>query len=331
MFIWMIFVEIFNKSGTHIVLKKHHILIDPLANHESDIVLISHGHSDHVNIQAFKKLSQPIYLSRPTLEILNERAKTEIKKKNIHIIKNGDRFKFNGITIQAFNAGHCIGSLQFKIRYNQEVIIYTGDFCVETRIGMQKGSILKGKNAVLITDATYSAREYDFPPRMKLYKKILKWIESVFQEQNHSTAVIFARKLGTAQELTGLINNSTLNCELWVHPSIYYHNLIHTRYYPLGNFQYRKNLFDSSLDDFLFPKGSQCKRNKVVLLPIFMYNRKYLPQIKRVFGREAIAICTGWALTEHFSVRSFALSSHADYKNIQKYKIESGAKELLYF
>ncbi|NVM54040.1 MAG: MBL fold metallo-hydrolase [Candidatus Helarchaeota archaeon] len=322
-------MEIYKKSGTHIILNKHHILIDPLANHESDIILVSHAHSDHISLRVFDKLSQPVYLSRPSLEIINERSKRESKKENIQIIKSGDEINLNGIKIQIFDAGHCIGSLQFKISYNQQNIIYTGDFCIEPRMGMQKGVILRGKNSTLITDSTYSDKKYDFPSRMEIYRKMLKWIKSVFKI--HNTAVLFARKLGTGQELTDLINKSTLNCDIYVHPSIYYHNLIHNNYYPLGNFIYRRNPFDSSLEDFTFSKTPISKRKKVYLLPIYLYNRKYLPKIRKKYKAEALAICTGWALTQHFSVQSFALSSHADHKNIQHYFTESGAKNIIYF
>ncbi|MHA1424777.1 MAG: MBL fold metallo-hydrolase [Candidatus Helarchaeota archaeon] len=322
-------MEIFKKSGTHIMLNKQHIVIDPLSNQESDIVLISHGHSDHINIQAFRKLKQPIYLSQPTLEILNERSKTEIVKENVVIIKNGDSLNVNGIMIQAFDAGHCIGSLQFKIMHNQTTIIYTGDFCVETRMGMQKGAILKGKNSTLIIDSTYAGKEYVFPSRMEIYKDILKWIKTVLK--THNNVILFSRQLGTAQELTDLINKSTLNCDILVNPSIYYHNLIHTKYIPLGNFQYRRNLFDKSLDDFLFPTSKQSRRKRVFLLPFFMYNKKYLPELKKVYGTDAMAVCTGWALTGRFSVKAFPLTSHTGYNGIQRYLQESGAKDMMYF
>jgi Cft2 family RNA processing exonuclease len=263
------------------------------------------------------------------LEIINERAKKEISKKNTHIIKNGDSLKINGITIQAVDAGHCIGSLQFKIKYNQKQVIYTGDFCVETRMGMQKGSILKGKDSTLIIDSTYSAKQYVFPSRMEIYRDILKWVKNVFE--THNSAILFSRQLGTAQELTDLINTSTLKCDIWVNPSIYYHNLIHAKYYPLGNFQYRRNPFDSSLDDFLFPKSGKSKRKKVYLLPFYMYNKKYLPQLRKVYGTEAMAVCTGWALTSRFSVKAFPLTSHTGHDGIQRYRRESGASDMIYF
>lgn len=325
----MILVEIYNKSGTHLILNNQHILIDPLAYKESDIVLISHAHADHINLRAFDKFTQPIYLSRPTLEIINERSKKEFKKNNIQIVKNGDIIEVDGIKIHVFDAGHCIGSLQFKISNRQKTIIYTGDFCIEPRMGMQKGAILKGKNAILITDSTYADRKYNFPPRLTIYKNILEWVKSVLKV--HPTAILFARKLGTGQELTDLINNSTLNCDLWVHPAIYYHNLIHNNYYPLGNFIYRRNPFDASLEDFSYSRSHKTKRKKVYLLPIFYYSKKYLPKLKKKYLTEAMAICTGWATTFNFAIKSFALSSHADHKNIQQYFAESGAEQICYF
>jgi len=326
----MIYVKIYKKSGMHLLLNKHHLLIDPLSHQESDIVLISHAHSDHISLQSFGKFTQPIYLSQPTLEILGIRSKKEFKdKENIHLLKSGDEVNLDGISIQAFEAGHCIGSLQFKITYNQKTIIYTGDFSLEARMGMQKGEVLKGKNATLITDSTYANKKYIFPTRIEIYKEILNWIKSVLKKDK--IAVLFARALGTGQELTDLINNSTLNCELWVHPSIYFHNLIHDNYYPIGEFQYRRSFFDKSLDDYFYPNKSKDQPKKVYLLPIYMCNQKNLPELKDYYGRDALAICTGWALTQRFSIQSFALSSHADYNNIQRYFTESGARDLIYF
>jgi Cft2 family RNA processing exonuclease len=326
----MIFVEIYKKSGMHLLLNKTHLLIDPLSHQESDAVLISHAHSDHINLRVFDEFTQPIYLSQPTFEILCARAKKEFKQKeNIHFLKNDDEIQVDGITIKAVDAGHCIGSLQYKISFNQHIIIYTGDFSLEPRMGMQKGVVIKGKNATLITDSTYADKKYIFPSRMELYRDILEWLKSVFKTSK--TAVIFARELGTGQELTDLINESTLNCELWVHPSIYFHNMIHASYYPLGTFQYRRNVFDRSLDDYFSTKKTKPQPRRVHLLPIHMYKRENISQIKEQYGTDALAICTGWALTQRFSIHSFALSSHADYPNIQRYWTESGAREIIYF
>jgi len=324
----MISVEIYKKSGMHLLLNKTHLLIDPLSHQESDAVLISHAHSDHINLRVFEEFTQPIYLSKPTLEILSARAKKEFEKKeNIHFLKNGDEVQVDGVTIQAVDAGHCIGSLQYKITVKQHTIIYTGDFSLEPRMGMQKGIVIKG--GTLITDSTYADRKYVFPSRMEIYRDILEWLKSVLK--TYKTAVLFARELGTGQELTDLINKSTLNCELWVHPSIYFHNMIHDSYYPLGMFQYRRNMFDRSLDDFFSAKKTRPQPRRVHLLPIHMCNRDNLLKIKEQYGTDALAICTGWALTQHFSIHSFALSSHADYLNIQKYWRESGARDLIYF
>ncbi len=326
----MISLEIYKKSGTHVILNKTHLFIDPLSYLDADYIFVSHAHGDHINIRVLEDFSQPIYMSFPTWEILKERSKKDfIQQNNIHFVNNGDEFKLNGIKIQVFDAGHCIGSLQFKITYKQKVIIYTGDFCLEPRMGMQKGTIIKGKNAILITDSTYADKKYVFPTRLEIYRDILKWTDSVLK--THNTAIIFARKLGTGQELTNLINNSTLNCDICVHPSIFYHNLIHDNYYPLGNFVYQRNPFDRSLDDYFVSKTQKLKCKKVCLLPIFLYNKNYLPKLKKRYNPGAIAICTGWALTQHFSVKSFALTSHADHRNIQHYFTESRAKELRYF
>ncbi|MHA1266738.1 MAG: MBL fold metallo-hydrolase [Candidatus Helarchaeota archaeon] len=323
-------MRIYNKSGIHIHLNKTHILIDPLAYCESDVVLISHAHADHINLKVFEKFSQPVYLSAPTLEIIKERIKKSVfHNNNIHIIKNGELIQLEENTIQAVEAGHCIGSLQYKIQNGKKTIIYTGDFCIEPRMGMQRGTILKGKNSILITDSTYSDQKYDFPPRLTIYKEILRWVAAVFEK--HDIAILFARKLGTSQELTDLINNSTLNCDLWVHPQIYYHNLIHSSYYPLGNFIYRRNPFDASLEDFTYTSNNHIKQKKIYLLPFFYYNKRYLPKLKKKYTREAMAICTGWATTLNFAIKSFALSSHADYKNIQHYFRESGATQIHYF
>jgi predicted metal-dependent RNase len=323
-------VRIYKKSGMHLLLNNHDILVDPLSHQESDIVLISHAHSDHISLRSFEKFTQPIYLSQPTLEILGVRSKKEFKdKENIHLLKDKDEVNLDGISIESFEAGHCIGSLQFRIKYKQKTIIYTGDFSLEARMGMQKGEILKGKNATLITDSTYANKKYQFPARTELYKEILKWIQSVLK--TNKIAVLFARELGTGQELTDLINNSNLNCELCVHPSIYFHNCVHDNYYPIGEFQYRRSFFEKSLDDYFYTKKAKDQPKKVYLLPIYLYNQKNLPELINYYGRDTMAICTGWALTQRFSIQSFALSSHADYNHIQRYFSESGAKDLIYF
>jgi len=326
----------------HIISKKIHIVIDPTtltSANEADLVLISHAHADHVtNVEKIIPLK---IMSQPTYDLLLLKLRNKLKILNYKIInpyKNPeDELNIHGCKISAFHAGHCVGSLQFRIKLDKRIILYTGDFCLESRFGMNKAPLLKCKDGIFITDKTYFSQNYIFPTRKALYPEILSWFKNMLEQ--YKELFVIAQRLGVQQEITALLNYSTLNCKVYTHPSIYKANEIHSNYLPLGKFQYRaehsKSTYkEKTLTSFFNSNRKNIKNNKnnsktVILLPYFYI--KKIKELKKKYGKNCIVVATGWAKTQNFGVKSFPLSSHAGYDQIINYEKVSQAQTTYFF
>ncbi|NVM04247.1 MAG: MBL fold metallo-hydrolase [Candidatus Helarchaeota archaeon] len=335
-------MKILKNRGMHLISKKIHIIIDPTtisSANDADLVLISHAHIDH--IKNVEKINPLKILSRPTFDLLSSNLKKNCKITNFKIIEPynspKDEINIQGCKISAFHAGHCLGSFQFRIKLNNKIILYTGDFCLESRFGMNKAPLLKCNNGIFITDDTYFSQEYVFPTRKTLYPKILSWFKETLEKNEE--IIIIAQRLGVQQEITALLNYSTLNCSLFTHPSIYKANEIHSSYLPLGKFQYKRHPLEKkrqnkTLTSYFNSKnrnGNNKKYNSksVILLPYY-YVRK-IRELEEKYNRNSIMIATGWAKTQNFRVKSFPLSSHAGYDQILDYQKYSRAQKTFFF
>ena len=337
-------MDIYKNGGFHLKSDNFHVVIDPTsvrAANEADIALISHSHSDHIrSIQSIKCLK---ILSQATIDVLAVKSKKSISVNNYKILDPSDPDK-NSIKIDdiikitAYPAGHCIGSLQFLIEFENEKFLYTGDFCLENRLGFEAGKIHEIKEGTLIIDPTYCEKQYVFPERKLLYKEIFQWMKNTLSKTNN--LFLIGRQLGTGQELTSLINYSKYKGQIFAHPAVYKINEVHSSYSHLGRFEYKKDPFEikreqgiNDLERF-FVDGDEIpkpngKKKSIFLLPFYYISK--IRELSEVYGKKSIAIFTGWAVTRKFSVQSFPLTSHAGCNHITDYYKESKARQMYFF
>ncbi len=335
-------LKVIKNRGMHLISKRIHIVIDPTtisSANDADLILISHAHVDH--IKNVEKINPLKIMSRPTFDLLSSNLKQNCKITNFKIIEPyscpEDEINIQGCKISAFHAGHCLGSFQFRIKLNNKTILYTGDFCLESRFGMSKAPLLKCKNGIFITDDTYFSQEYVFPTRKTLYPKILNWFKETLEENEE--IIIIAQRLGVQQEITALLNYSTLSCSLITHPSIYKANEIHSSYLPLGKFQYKSHPLENkrkirNLTSYFNSKSGngtyKSSNSKSVILLPYYYIRK-IRELEAKYSKNSIMVATGWAKTQNFGVKSFPLSSHAGYDQILNYQKYSQAQKTFFF
>jgi len=340
-------MDIFKKGGFNLKTDNFHVIIDPTgirAANEADLILISHAHTDH--IKSIEKMHPLKILSQPTLDVILARNKNAKNLKNYQIIDSADPNNNTieideKIKITAHPAGHCIGSLQFLIELEKEKILYTGDFCLDKRLRFETGNIHEVENGILVIDPTYSKKEYVFPERKILYKQIFNWMKRTLSKKNN--IFLIGRQLGTCQELTSIINYSTFKkCRVYTHPSVFRINEVHSSYSSLGKFEYKKNPLElkeeqgiNDLERFFSESEEKSKPNGkkkcIYLLPFYYMFQNRMNELADVFGRQTIAVFTGWALTRKFSVTSFPLTSHAGFNHIQEYYKKSKARQMYFF
>jgi len=283
-------VSVKYRGGLLIRLGDKLILADPrrIPPRKPDLVLVSHGHSDHFSARALRALSEvPKLMSTPTWELVDPRKRL----RNVVTIEEGEEIEIAGLTVAAYSAGHIIGSLQFLVSHRVD-LVYTGDICTEDRILLKPARPLRCD--VLVIEATYGSPKYIFPPRRELYRAIVELSKSL----RDRGLVLAGRRIGVTQELTALLSFSKVATPL-VHNSVARINAIYERYGELlGSYV----VTDSTIP----PRG-------VSIVPLNAARK-----------REALP-CTGWAAAWKSGI---PLSSHSDFERLLNYVKLSSPQEV---
>lgn len=138
-----------------------------------EAVIISHAHMDHYgslpSVLAAGIPQGKIFMSPRTKDLIDAVAGNTISTKGVKAV--GPFLILNGkIRIAAFPNGHIMGSEGHIVRFDDIIVVYTGDYCLHdqhTVKGLDPASILdhkllKGRVVdCLITESTYGRR----PPR----------------------------------------------------------------------------------------------------------------------------------------------------------------------
>ena len=170
--------------------------LDPtIINKQISAVLITHFHLDHCGALPFFSqvigYDGPIIMSQPTKAIapilLEDFKRLLVEKKGKEVndddqlaphpllnqIFTSDDIKncmkkvttinvhetiklINGLEITAYYAGHVIGAIMFKVKYNNQTVVYTGDYNMTPDRHLGAAKIDKCKPDLLITETTYA-------------------------------------------------------------------------------------------------------------------------------------------------------------------------------
>jgi len=103
-------IEWLGHDAFHIVLNRKHIYIDPWqvrGGPKADLILLTHGHKDHTDIESISALSGPstlIVASRKAAEAYQEGLGHAVPDDLLEIVKPGSRLYFENIRIDAVPA-----------------------------------------------------------------------------------------------------------------------------------------------------------------------------------------------------------------------------------
>ena len=132
-------------------------------------LVITHGHEDHIGAVPYllKKLNVPIYGTRLTLGLIENKLKEHSLKGRLNIIKAGEKFRVGEFRIEAIRTTHSIAdSICLYIQTPAATLFHTGDFKIDyTPIDGEPIDLAKfaeiGKKGVdlMLADSTNATRK----------------------------------------------------------------------------------------------------------------------------------------------------------------------------
>jgi DNA ligase 1 len=258
---------------------------------EQRTAFVSHAHSDHIGNH------QEVILSTITAKLMTARLPGNRVE---HQLEFRVPFPFRNAQLTLYPAGHIYGSAQAHILFENQSLLYTGDF--KLRQGKSAEPIEWCETETLIMETTYGLPRYVFPPTDQVVAQLVKFCAEAIEEE--ATPILFGYSLGKAQEILAALFGSGFRVLL--HPTVFgmtkLYEALQDRLPPYSLYR---------LEDL---PGS------VLICPPSANRTRLVQSIKS----RKTAMLTGWALNPGANYRfqcdaAFPLSDHADYSDLVKY------------
>ena len=194
----------------------------PLFDHVNmeivDIVLITHFHLDHCAalpyLLAQTQFKGKVYMTSATKAfykyVMNDFIRVGLSISEItnvdwvaesydyiETIEYHQEIKWNGISIQAYNAGHVLGAAMFQVNIAGVKVLYTGDFSSEPDRHLMGAEIPHVSPDILIVESTYGIQIHE--SREEREAKFIGSVKEIVKRGGRCLIPVFA--LGRAQEL----------------------------------------------------------------------------------------------------------------------------------
>ena len=283
------------------------LLLDPL---DSDPMIpnlfITHAHYDHS--KGFQFPIQKKYSTKETNDLYKVDTGREVG--NWEPIRVGRRVRLGEVEVEAHDAGHVLGSVQYEIITQDEIVVYASHINFTDTLISKAAEVAPCDT--LILEATFPLSSQNLPPRESVIADIVKWALECVGERRVPT---FATDpLGNAQELVKVFNMWT-ELPVIVHPQIarinqvYANNGVGLRFVDAGTEEAQS-----------FIGEAKC----VVIIPKRFDASRY--------GEFRIAHVTGWpTAAERAAGRIFILSDQADLNQLLRFVKEARPKTVYAF
>jgi len=314
-------------GGLHLVDGAAHLLFDPSNQYgphssppdcgDPNLVLISHAHSDHCNT-AEQYNDCPQVMHPATLDIIKMYRK--IKKPVVLKIESRGEdtkyksMKFKNIAIEAHDAGHCVGSVQFRVQTSKGAFVFTGDMSNDPdNIALNSAKSIEAN--YLAIESTMGEPRMIAEPRPEIYRKIYDFLAGNLNN-GKDIAVLYGHAIGKGQEITKLVSYfGGINID---------HFLVGKRTQDI-NMIYEK--YDSSIGRYKqFEKVIPPGKN-VFFFDLYSMNANGVTAAKK-FGldKEPPSLIVSAFGDPSFGIPMIVLSSHADFNGLNRYVDESMAQ-----
>jgi len=282
------------------------MLFDPLES-DPDVtdLFISHAHYDHA--RGFEFPIQKKHSTKETLEIYE--IDTSRKVGNWQEIRRGRRLKLGEVEVEAHDAGHVLGAVQYEVITPQGNVVYASHINFTDALLSRAAEVAPCD--LLVIEATYPATSRS-RPRESVIADIVKWALECIRD--HRIPAFETDSIGNAQELVRLFNLWT-EAPVIVHPRIARIN----RVYESNGIGLR--YLDASTDEALkMIEESRC----IVIVPRRFDTTRY--------GNFRTAYVSGWSGSLRNSGREvFLLNDQADLDELLRFVEEARPKSVLTF
>jgi putative mRNA 3-end processing factor len=282
------------------------MLFDPSeSDPEVADLFISHAHYDHA--RGFEFPIQRKHSTKETLEIYEKDKGRKVG--NWQEVRRGRRLKVGDVEIEAHDAGHVLGSVQYEVITPEGNVVYASHINFSDTLLLHAAEVAPCD--LLAIEATYPATSTS-QPRESVIADIVKWSLECIKE--HRIPAFETDSIGNAQELVRIFNLWT-KAPVIVHPRIARINQV---YETVGmGLKY----FDASTEEALkLIEETQC----VVIVPRRFDTTRY--------GNFRTAYVSGWVGNLHDHGREvFQLRDQANLDELLHFVTEARPKSILTF
>jgi len=284
------------------------MIFDPVAarNMERNAhVFISHAHSDHT-LGFHSNVAK--YSTEETRRIYEKLREKTVR--NWRPVQYGRRIRIGNTEILPLNAGHMLGSAQFKVVTGNETFVYSGDLnCVDT---LTTEAAELPECDTLIVEATYGDPSFVFPRRERTYARIVNW--ALREVKNGRMPTFHVYSSGKAQEIVRLFNVYT-KLPVVCAPIV-----------GKANEAYSEAGVRLTFAEAGTAEGRRLLRKGNCVYVTTTGSNSLVP------SHASEAVATGWAVRfGSGSYASFPLSSHAGFDQLVKYVARTGARRVYVF
>jgi putative mRNA 3-end processing factor len=270
-----------------------------------DKAIISHGHSDHAYFGHKYYLSSSL-----AMPVIKHRLYLQ---DNIETLNYGETLNINGVDFSFHPAGHIPGSAQIRVECKGEVWVFSGDYKLQHDEISTPFEPLKCHT--FITESTFGLPIYKWKSQREVFDEINAWW--IKNKEEGKNSVIAGYTLGKAQRVLRNVDPSI--GKIFTHGAVDSINEVLRR--QGVDLPEAPRVSDSIKKEDLKGALIICPPSAVGSL----WMRRFLPY--------SLGVASGWmklrgTRRRRGADRGFVLSDHADWNDLNKTVLDTGAEKV---